>query len=40
LMTLAKYAQLVLGIPPQLSWNQFKSPSLPDSEKLDRAEAT
>ena len=24
----------VLGIIPQLGWNQFESPSLPDSENL------
>jgi hypothetical protein len=35
MVALAKHAEFVLGIPPQLSWNRFESPSLPNSEKLD-----
>jgi hypothetical protein len=34
-LPLAGFAVWVSGIPPQLSWNRFESPSLPDSEKLD-----
>jgi hypothetical protein len=34
-LPLAGFARLVSRIPPQLSWNRFESPSLPDSEKLD-----